>query len=169
LLPYDVGVGVSSEVAEVEAAVSRLAYLLTRTRRHEDMKATSRVPLDRAAMVVLRQLAESGSVRPGELAAALHVEAPHVTRQVQLLERSGYVTRSPDPDDKRAQLLRLTAAGRSAANRMQSVSRRAIQDALAGWTAEDLHELATSLRRMVDDFSSHAAEQDTNAADGVAA
>nr|MDT0667717.1 MarR family transcriptional regulator [Micromonospora sp. DSM 115978] len=98
----------SQEVVELETAVSQMAYLLARTRQHERMRAASGVPLDRAAMVVLRKLDESGPVRLGELAEALHVEAPHVSRQVQVLERAGYATRAPDPRDGRAHVVQLT-------------------------------------------------------------
>lgn len=55
------------------------------------------VPLDRAAVMVLQQLAEAEPVRSGKLAAHLKVEAPHVTRQVQRLQQVGYVGRVPDP------------------------------------------------------------------------
>jgi DNA-binding MarR family transcriptional regulator len=153
------GASVSPEVIGLEGAVSRMAYLLTRTRRHEWMKAASGVPLDRAAMAVLRQLDESGATRPGELAALLQVEAPHVTRQVQLLERSGYATRVADPDDRRARLIGLTASGRAAANRVREASRMAVQAALAHWSPRELDTLGTLLRRLVDDFMANAAEE----------
>lgn len=55
----------------------------------------SGVPLERAAVVVLRQLSTAGPMRPGELADALAVEAPHVTRQLQKLTDVGYVKRAP--------------------------------------------------------------------------
>jgi DNA-binding MarR family transcriptional regulator len=45
---------------------------------------------------------------PGELAARLEVEAPHVTGQVQRLEKAGYAGRGPGPDNRRAQLIQLT-------------------------------------------------------------
>jgi DNA-binding MarR family transcriptional regulator len=150
----------SENVAEVEAAVSRLAYLLTRTRRHERIKGLSGLPLDRAGMVVLRQLDEAGVMRLGELAALLHVEAPHVTRQVQLLERKGYACRRVDPDDKRAQRIEPTVEGKAAADRLRAVSRAGICDALGDWSSDDLHQLATLLGRMVDAFLTHAAAED---------
>lgn len=157
------GSAVRPEVVALEAVVSRMAYLLTRTRRHGWVKAASRVPLDRAAVAVLRQLADSGAVRPGELADVLQVEAPHITRQIQLLERAGYATRVPDPDDGRAQLVELTASGSEAANRVRDVSRDAVQVALAHWSPDDLRLLGTLLHRMIDDFAVHAAEHDSDA------
>lgn len=48
------------------------------------------------AVALLRGLAGSGPLRSGELATRLAVEASHVTRQVQHLEKRGYVTMSTD-------------------------------------------------------------------------
>jgi DNA-binding MarR family transcriptional regulator len=84
------------------------------------------------------------------------VEAPHVTRQVQRLERTGFVTRVPDPHDRRAQRVRLTPAGRDAVDAIRAVSRGFMRAALSDWTSEDLRQLAALNHRMVDDFLSRA-------------
>ncbi|MEU0459234.1 MarR family transcriptional regulator, partial [Streptomyces sp. NPDC006129] len=104
----------SPEVAEIERALTRITYLSTRARRHDRLMALAGVPLDRAAVALLRQIADSEPLRPGELAARLGVEASHVTRTVQQLQRSGHVNRVPDPDDRRAQRIELTEAGAQA-------------------------------------------------------
>ena len=109
----------TADAAEILRAITRIAYLITRARRHDRVRTVAAVPLDRAAVMVLGQLAESGPVRPGELAARLAVEAPHVTRQVQRLQQAGYADRVPDPDDRRAQLIQLTPAGRAASDRIR--------------------------------------------------
>ena len=118
------------------------------------------VPLDRAAVMVLGQLAEAGPVRPGELADRLGVEAPHVTRQVQRLQQAGDADRVPDPDDRRAQLIQLTPAGRAASDRIREAGTTGMQAALAHWPSQERHQLATLLHRMVDDFLAYAAEED---------
>lgn len=100
-------------------------------------------------------------MRLSALAAALEVEGPHATRQVQILEHKGYAERCPDPNDKRAQLIELTVAGKEAAQRLRTTSQRGIADALAHWAPEDLEMLAVLLHRMVDDFTSHTPEIDT--------
>jgi DNA-binding MarR family transcriptional regulator len=155
---------VPADVIELERALTRIAYLITRTRRHDRIRMAAGVPLDRAAVAILRQLAESGATRPGELAARLEVEAPHVTRQVQRLRQAGYVDRVPDPDDRRAQLIRLTPAGRTAADRVRDVGRRSMQAALAQWTPQELHQLAMLFHRMVDDFLAYAAKDEAGPA-----
>jgi DNA-binding MarR family transcriptional regulator len=100
-------------------------------------------------------------MRPGELAARLEVEAPHVTGQVQRLEKAGYAGRGPDPDpdNRRAQLIQLTPAGRAAAGRIREVGRSGMQAALAHWSPHELHQFATLFHRMVDDFLAYEAEQ----------
>ncbi|MEU1252293.1 MarR family winged helix-turn-helix transcriptional regulator [Streptomyces chartreusis] len=146
----------SSEVVEIERALTRITYLSTRARQHERLMALAGVPLDRAAVALLRQVADSEPLRPGELAARLGVEASHVTRTVQQLQRTGYVTRVPDPQDRRAQRIELTESGRRAIVRVRDAGARGMQLALADWTPEELRQLATLFHRMVDDFLAHA-------------
>ncbi|MEU1514627.1 MarR family transcriptional regulator [Streptomyces sp. NPDC005811] len=150
------------EVIEIERALTRITYLSTRARQHDRLMALAGVPLDRAAVALLRQVADSEPLRPGELAQRLGVEASHVTRTVQQLQRSGYVTRVPDPDDGRAQRIQLTESGREAIDRVRDAGARGMQLALAGWSPDELGQLATLFHRMVDDFLSYAVDEDTD-------
>ena len=149
----------SPEVIEIERALTRITYLSTRARQHDRLMALAGVPLDRAAVALLRQVADTEPLRPGELAARLGVEASHVTRTVQQLQKSGYVTRVPDPDDRRAQRIELTGSGREAIARIRETGVRGMQAALADWSPDDLRQLATLFHRMVDDFLAYAAEE----------
>lgn len=160
-LPDVPGTPASDEVIEIERALTRITYLSTRARRHERLMALAGVPLDRAAVALLRQVADSEPLRPGELAIRLGVEASHVTRTVQQLQKSGYVTRVPDPDDRRAQRIELTEAGREAIVRVRDAGARGMQSALSEWTPEELRQLATLFHRMVDDFLAYAVDEET--------
>ena len=122
----------------------------------------------RLLVALLRQMADTEPLRPGELANRLGVEASHVTRQVQQLEKSGYVTRVPDPDDRRAQRIELTDTGQDAVERIREAGTRGMQMALADWSPEELRQLATLFHRMVDDFLSAAAELDKGATEPAA-
>ncbi|MFF7884544.1 MarR family winged helix-turn-helix transcriptional regulator [Streptomyces sp. NPDC020794] len=148
----------SSDVIEIERALNRISYLNSRVRQHDRLMAMAGLRLDRAAVALLRQMADSGPLRPGELAARLEVEASHITRQVQQLRKAGYVSRAPDPDDRRAQRVELTPAGRDAIDRIRATSSRGMQMALAEWTPAELQRLATLFHGMVDDFLAHATE-----------
>ena len=150
----------SEEVTEIERALTRITYLSTRARQHDRLMALAGVPLDRAAVALLRQVADSEPLRPGELATRLGVEASHVTRTVQQLQKSGYVTRVPDPDDRRAQRIQLTEAGRQAIDRIRDAGARGMQLALSDWSPEELGQLATLFHRMVDDFLAYAIDEE---------
>lgn len=150
----------SAEVTEIERALTRITYLSTRARQHERLMALAGVPLDRAAVALLRQIADSEPLRPGELAARLGVEASHVTRTVQQLERTGYVSRVPDPSDRRAHRIELTETGRSAVASVREAGARGMQLALADWKPEELRQLAGLFHRMVDDFLTYAVDEE---------
>lgn len=150
----------SPEVIEIERALTRVTYLSTRARQHERLMALAGVPLDRAAVALLRQISDSEPLRPGELAVRLGVEASHVTRTVQQLQKSGYVTRVPDPDDRRAQRIELTDAGGEAVAKVRDAGVRGMQMALSDWSPDELRQLATLFHRMVDDFLAHAVDDE---------
>ena len=53
-------------------------------------------------------LQAAGELTPGELGEALSLTSGAVTALIDRLERAGWVTRSPHPDDRRSVVLRLT-------------------------------------------------------------
>ncbi|MGH3446414.1 MAG: MarR family winged helix-turn-helix transcriptional regulator, partial [Nocardioidaceae bacterium] len=57
------------------------------------------------------QIDAMGAARIGDLARADHCSQPTMTTQVQRLEESGWVRRTPDPADSRAVLISLSAEG----------------------------------------------------------
>lgn len=147
---------VPTDIVEIEKCLTRVAYLAGRARQHEYLMTLAGLSLDRAAVTILRRLDETEPMRPGVLAGLLAVEASHVTRQVQRLERGGYVVRAADPHDRRAQRIELTDAGRAAVERIREASRVGMCMALADWSDEDLHRLAGLFHRLVDDFITRA-------------
>jgi len=147
---------VPANVSDIEQALTRVTYLAGRARQHERLMALAGLPLDRAAVAILRHIAESEPLRPGVLAVRLSVEASHVTRQLGQLERGGFVVRIADPDDRRAQRVQLTDLGLAAVQRVREASRRGLAAALADWSEGDLEQLAALFRRLVDDFATHA-------------
>jgi DNA-binding MarR family transcriptional regulator len=147
------------DMVELERALTRIAHLMTRAKQHDRTVVEAGVAIDRASAPLLRVLADAPEpVRLGALADRLAVEAPHVTRQIQRLERTGFVERVPDPDDGRAQRVLITARGAEAVECVRAVGRRRMAEALAGWSDEDRHRLAVLCHRMVDDFLRHAEE-----------
>ncbi len=91
--------------ARLRLVVSRLARAI---RQHGSAGLT---PSQLSAFAAIE---EFGPLRIGELAAREVVGAPFATRVVASLEALGYVDRVADPTDGRAQLIAISAAGRTA-------------------------------------------------------
>jgi DNA-binding MarR family transcriptional regulator len=70
--------------------------------------------LTRARATVIWSLHHGGPMRPRAIAEILRVAPRSVTDFVDALERAGFVSREPDPGDRRAILVALTDKGRAA-------------------------------------------------------
>jgi DNA-binding MarR family transcriptional regulator len=145
-------------LAELLPQLTRLSNTLGRGRLYERARAGAGVTLERPAMTILMILNTAGEpLRIGEIANRMQVEGPHVTRQVQVLEKDGLVERVTDPADARARLIALTTRGQNAATQYLTVILRWFDEALADWPAADRRDLTRLLTRMVDDLSTHLA------------
>jgi DNA-binding MarR family transcriptional regulator len=83
-------------------------------RLHAELAAAG-FPDIRPAHGYVFQYAEPGGSRLTDLARQAGLTKPTVLAAVDDLERLGYVERVPDPGDRRAKLVRLTAHGAAAA------------------------------------------------------
>ena len=141
-------------LADIEAALDALARAVTRGSQHERLLELAGVNLDRTGASMLRMMAIcDSSPRLGHLAEKAGVDATFATRKIQQLEREGLVARDPDPDDRRASRLRLTAEGARVNDRLLSARRKRLAEVLAGWPDDDRREFARLIRRFADDIT----------------
>ena len=70
-----------------------------------------RLPLPCAQARLLSTIEDQGAARISDLAALDHCSQPTMTTQVRRLEDAGLVSRTVDPDDARAVLIRITPKG----------------------------------------------------------
>jgi DNA-binding MarR family transcriptional regulator len=73
---------------------------------------------------------------------AIGVDQPRASRLVQEASDAGLVRRTADPADARRSIIELTAAGKAQIVEVRSARRSAVEDALAGFTSEELHTFA---------------------------
>ena len=104
-------------------------------------------------MGVLGTLDRSGPLRVSSIASRAGMVATLVSRELRLLEASGFIERSTNGEDGRVVVASITPAGREAYAKLRAASVAAAADALAGWKAPELADLARLLSRMADDFS----------------
>lgn len=88
---------------------ARLLSAVARLNRWASRHAALPLPAAQARLLVL--IEQLGSGRIGELAHLDNCSQPTMTTQVQRLERTGLVSRTPDPDDRRATVIQLTDEG----------------------------------------------------------
>ena len=125
----------------------QLTILLRRVQRIHFTTASGEVELDRSAYGILCRLVDEGPQRLGLLAQAFGLDPSTITRQVQALEHAGLVERRPDPTDRRASLLDLTAQGREVLVATRDRRRAWLQAALGDWDDHDHEEFGRLLEK----------------------
>lgn len=91
------------------------------------------------------QRIDPGGSRMSALAASAQVSKQTLTSIVDQLEKRGYVTRSPDPDDARARLVTITPRGRELITLSEPVVRRVEQE----WRARLGEQKSRRLRQLL--------------------
>ena len=90
---------------------------------------------------VIRVLAEHDGIDAGEAAARCFLLAPSLTRILQFLEKKGLVLRTPNRDDQRRSVLKLSAEGRRVFDRVGPDSEQRYREIEAEFGAERLEQL----------------------------
>ncbi|MFG1638226.1 MarR family winged helix-turn-helix transcriptional regulator [Pseudonocardia alni] len=98
-------------------------------------------------------------LRVGEIATRMQVVGPHVTWQVDELERHGLVHRVADPADQRARLVEPAprTPARSGATCARCLGR--CSGAMADCSEQDRADLTRLLGRMVDDLTAQVDDE----------
>jgi DNA-binding MarR family transcriptional regulator len=86
-------------------------YRRLQTHVHEQLIAAGHHDLRPAHANVLQYLGASGGLRVQDLAVRAQMTWQSMAELVGQLEHAGYVTREPDPADRRARLVTLTPSG----------------------------------------------------------
>jgi DNA-binding MarR family transcriptional regulator len=131
------------------------------------LAARSRVPLRAAAVGVLGRIVRDGPIGLKDLARLTHMQPAGVSRQVGVLETGGYVTRAPDPRDGRVSVVRATARGRTAYQRVWSAIDELMAIQLEDWTDAELEHAAAVLERLEHDFRTDRRQRDQVATGGT--
>jgi MarR family transcriptional regulator, lower aerobic nicotinate degradation pathway regulator len=133
--------------------VESSAFLLKRLgykAKERAMEAYDEIGMSPYHHAVLVALAEDSHETQGALADALGYDRGQMVGILDELEERGFVLRQRDPDDRRRQLVSITAEGRKALTRLRALSRRLEDELFAPLDAgerERLHELLLKLAR----------------------
>jgi MarR family 2-MHQ and catechol resistance regulon transcriptional repressor len=115
-----------------------------------DRRMLALLQLTPLEFAVLQRLDPSQGQRLTDIGAELLCVKSTITRLVDRLEADGLVLRTPDPDDRRAQRLLLTARGLAVRDEAARLHHEAVERRL-GWLGPDeqrlLSELLEKLRK----------------------
>ncbi|TWF79314.1 DNA-binding MarR family transcriptional regulator [Pseudonocardia hierapolitana] len=88
-----------------------------------------------------------GPLTAGQVAAAVHLSPAAATTAIQRLVARGYLTREPDPEDRRRAVVAPTASARELAERIYGPVGEAGAAQMHCWSAAELELIADFLER----------------------
>jgi DNA-binding MarR family transcriptional regulator len=112
----------------------------------------------------LRLLSANDGITQRDLAGALHVARPTVTKMLNSMEKAGLVRRRPDAADARLTCVELTQAGRAEEKKMNLAAADYVNATIATLSEGDRRELARLLEVLGASIKRAAAARETGGA-----
>ncbi|MGW2253214.1 MarR family winged helix-turn-helix transcriptional regulator [Kitasatospora sp. NPDC001660] len=141
-MPNDVG-------HQIADALGTLLRRDTRAQLYQRLTDDLGEAVDETTYPVLSGLARTGPRSAADLAGEIGLDRSGVTRRATRLEEAGLLRREPDPHDRRATLLALTATGRRAVETTRQRLATHIEACLASWPPGEAQTFARQLHRFV--------------------
>ncbi|MFG1921007.1 MarR family winged helix-turn-helix transcriptional regulator [Cryptosporangium sp. NPDC048952] len=125
----------------------------------EDMRQSlARDNLTESRVHLLWALGALGPSTQKALAEALNVSARNVTGLVDGLEQTGFVTREPHPDDRRATLVTVTQRGAEMVATLQAGQKELAEQLFGPMPPKELDQLVSGLTGVVERLRAAIAE-----------
>lgn len=110
--------------------------------------------------ILLHLLTQGKPMVQEQLVEQLDVSKPAVSRALDSLEQKGYVTRQPDPYDKRAHRIHLTGRALEIGATVEQVYNRVFTLAVQGVSQDELDTFMHLFRRIADNFAGEQARME---------
>lgn len=133
---------------QAEAAVDSVMHALLSVGRLMRQRGPGEA-FDPGTFWLLKSISSSGPIRITDLATTANLDTSTVSRHVAQLERCGLVVRTPDPDDRRAQRVDLSAEGKQQLADAFDRRRELLAASLADWDHDDITEFQRLLAKFV--------------------
>ena len=134
-----------SDVQKMASEISQLMPVIARRILFEFFHS---VAITQTQIFTIVTLSEKAPCRLSELSRRLNVAAPTVTGIVDRLEKSGYVKRIPDPEDRRAIQVDLTPKGIQVARQLRSTLEQKWKEILEKLPKEDQEHYLRIIRKI---------------------
>lgn len=111
--------------------------------------AAKGIDLSFTQFLIIKRLVRLGPMTAGELARAAELDGGALTRQLDHLERKGYLRRCPHAQDRRALRIELTAAGDTLWHGLTDCNQRVLKAAQRSLDASERAQLHDYLARVL--------------------
>ena len=138
--------GARQDTVDLLMDISRLIRNLTRVTG----AAEEGPPMTATQRLALFELGDAGPLRVNDLADRMGVSPPTASRSVDALHELGLVERVPDPRDRRALSIDLTATGKELLEERKAKAEIAFAPAVAALSDSERATLSKLLRRMTE-------------------
>jgi MarR family transcriptional regulator for hemolysin len=141
------------------AIVELLVEIARLWRRLLDREIRTKVPgMTRARCAVLIQLARFAGLNQAGLSQTLDIRPSTLVRLLDRLEAAGFVARMPDPDDRRAHILALTAKALPIIEYINDLTRKTDDELQLGISKAEASQLRRLLCRLWSNLAGRLAE-----------
>jgi MarR family transcriptional regulator for hemolysin len=103
--------------------------------------------------ILLHLLTQGREMRQEQVVEQLDISKPAVSRTLNSLEKKGYVTRRPDPDDKRAQWVQLTDKAIEVGPAIEQIYNQIYTLAMKGISQEEFDYFVKLFGRISENFT----------------
>ena len=103
--------------------------------------------------ILLHLLMQGQEMGQEQLAEQLDISKPAVSRALDSMETKGFVTRQPDPQDRRVHRVRLTGPAREMGPAVERAYNRLYALAMQGISQEELDDFVRLFGRMSENFT----------------
>lgn len=141
-------------VTVMARTMSVLGRLTSRSRIRQELGSRN-AKLSPTDLWLVDRVSEFGPARMSELATWQSVDRSTMTAQVGKLEKLGLVQRAPDPQDRRAIVVSVTASGQRLREESRAAACAAFDSMLGDWTERERRQLSESLAHLVDSLEKH--------------
>ena len=139
---------VSSDPQDLLVNLEAMVRWADSARMRHELMAVIEFPIDDvSAFLTLNQLVYRGATRPTDIADALGIGRPNVSRIAARLVAEGLIVRVADPQDERGVLLALSDQGRVYAERILAIAAGRVQWVLSTWKPADAERLRVLFAR----------------------
>jgi DNA-binding MarR family transcriptional regulator len=140
--------GLDVDAYQATSRISRISLHIAK----QQEEVFGRFGLNRGEVGVLSALRVAGPphrLSPTRLFKGLMLSSAGMTSRLDRLESQGFVKRSPDPDDRRAVVVELTAKGRKVIDEAVAANTKRERALLGDLTAKEVQTLSRLLKKML--------------------